>query len=153
MMQELKASRKARLAGMALLLVTFVAGTLAGAAANRVVVDREAPAAEGREGDRRERRPSTEDFLSRLELTAEQRTAIDSILDMRRGQIDGIWKEMRPRMRALGDSARVEIGSVLTDEQREAYEAFLREQRERHRGGRGPDDDSRKNGKQDDEKR
>lgn len=146
MTPEFRTSRKARLAGLGLLLVTFVTGALVGAAANRVV--REAsPRVEREDERRRDRRPSTEDFLSQLELTAEQDARIDSILDLRRGQIDRIWKDMRPRMRALGDSARVEIASVLTEEQRAAYEAFLAEQRARHRRGRDDGDGAKKDGR------
>lgn len=150
MTPEFRTSRKARLAGVALLLVTFVTGALTGAAVSRVLAREAIPETERREEGRRERRPSTEDFLSRLDLTAEQDARIDSILSLRRGQIHGIWKEMRPRMRALGDSARVEIASVLTDEQRAAYEAFLAEQRARHHGRRSRSTDD---GDKDDEGR
>ena len=132
MMREITGSRRARLVGLTLLVVTFITGALAGAAVNRVRVARDVVAEDAApRDDRRGRGGSTEDFLAGIDLTAEQRAEVDSILARRRQQIEATWDDMRPRMRALVDSTRQEIAAALDEEQRAAYELFLAEHKER----------------------
>lgn len=132
MMREITGSRRARLLGLTLLVVTFLTGALAGAAVNRVLVARDVVADETEpRQERRSRGSSTDDFLASVDLTAEQRAEVDSILARRRQQIEATWDGVRPRLRALVDSTRQEIAAALDEEQRAAYELFLAEHKER----------------------
>lgn len=106
-------SRRARWIGLAVLIATFIVGTLAGAAMARVVSARE-PAREDST-----RAPGRHDsLLDHLGLTPDQRQQADSILERRRAQMDAFWKVHRPELRAIVDSTRAEIRALLTPEQR-----------------------------------
>jgi Spy/CpxP family protein refolding chaperone len=124
-----------RLLGFGLLAATFVAGALAGAAVDRMLMD------EPDRDDDRDRRRSY--IIDRVEMSSEQRAAIDSILERRSDRMRAIWREVRPRMDAVTDSARSEIMDVLTPEQRAEYERRLEERRRDRDGheGRGDRED------------
>ena len=126
--------QRARVTGMAVLALTFVIGTLVGAATLQVVAGDEPPAVRPAPG-----RDHEQQFFEQLGLTAEQRSQIEVILERRRVEMD----KYRPLLRAIGDSARAEIRAVLTTEQRlkeEQYRAQRRaafEQREKERKANG----------------
>lgn len=116
--------RRARMTGMAMLVITFVVGALAGAATMQVLsADDASVLARGSA-------PSSPDLLDVLDLTPEQRTQVDGILEQRRAQMEAFWDEHRPVLRGIADSARAELRSVLTPEQREVEERFMEERRE-----------------------
>lgn len=118
-----------RLMGVALLAVAFVAGALSGAAVERVL-NAEEPERVERDRDRDdddERRRSH--VIDRIEMSDEQRSAIDGILDRRSERMRAVWREVEPQLDAITDSARVEIKDVLTPEQLAEYEQKLRERR------------------------
>lgn len=130
-----------RLRAALLLLLIFAAGAAAGVAADRLhllpgAVPAEA-AAEGREArERRERHETTiERFADDLELTGPQRAEIEGILERYRAELKGMRREIRPRFRALVDSVRTEIETVLTPEQVEEYRALLAKHRTRREHG------------------
>lgn len=54
-----------------------------------------------------------------LELTAEQKAAIDSIMEENRLRVRALAREYNPRFRAIVEETRREVDAVLTDEQRE----------------------------------
>ncbi|HUH12210.1 MAG TPA: hypothetical protein VMK65_03840 [Longimicrobiales bacterium] len=147
MMREITGSRRSRLLALTLLVVTFLTGALAGAAVNRVLVARDAGTADAEPHRERHRGPSTEDFLSRIELSDEQRAEVDAILERRRQQIEATWDATRPRMRALVDSTRQEIAAALDEDQRAAYERFLAEHKEREHRKRAQDKQRREEGR------
>jgi Spy/CpxP family protein refolding chaperone len=120
-------AKRARVTGLLVLVVIFVAGALTGAATMRVVSADEAPAL----------RPAKEppDLLDRLQLTPEQRVQVDAILERRRAQMEEFWDEHRPALRAITDSARAEMRAVLTPEQQAVEEEF-RARRRDHMGRR-----------------
>lgn len=125
--------RRARLLGIALLVATFAAGMLAGAAFDRTLVAREPAAAQepgwhchGPHGSK------TSMIVDRLDLTPAQRARVDAIMERRRAQADTFWKREGPRMRAIVDSTRAEVRAVLTPEQRAEYDRL----REEHRAAR-----------------
>jgi Spy/CpxP family protein refolding chaperone len=118
-------SRRARSIGMAVVVLSFVAGAFAGAATMQVVGADE-PRTFGRPGEGRHGPP----FLDRLELTAEQRAEVDQILERRRAQMELFWTKHRPALRGIADSARAEVRAVLTPAQRELEERFMGERRE-----------------------
>jgi Spy/CpxP family protein refolding chaperone len=116
--------------GLALLVITFVAGALAGAAVNRVLEARPAStaAAPAQRGSCEERE---QDVFERLDLSPQQRERVDEILTRRREQADIFWQESGPRLRVLMDSTRAEIRNVLTPEQRAEYDRHRQERKER----------------------
>lgn len=123
-------AKRARLTGMLMLVIMFTVGALAGAATMHVVEGDEAPQ---RERTAREQSPGLFDVL---ELTPEQQAEVDAVIERRRLQMDQFWREHRSTLRAISDSARMEIRSVLTPEQLEREERF-RAERRRHHGREG----------------
>jgi Spy/CpxP family protein refolding chaperone len=123
---------------LALLAAVFVAGGLAGAAVERLRVPADVP------GDRgRFRTPSGEipDFYERLDLTSEQRSRIQAILDAGRPETDSLLRVAIPRLRELTESTRTAIRDVLTPEQQSRLDERFRRSREESRrsGERGGD--------------
>ena len=125
---------------MVLLGLMFVAGAAAGVAADRMdLLGSEATAGESeqtadREESGRSRQTIIERFADDLGLTGEQRSDIEAILEHYRSSMNGLWGEWRPRYRILIDSVRVQIETVLTDEQVTEYRALLEQRRGRGEG-------------------
>lgn len=124
---------RTRLLGVGLLALTFVAGALSGAAIDRALGAEEAEAAPARQGRDRDRDRERSYVIDKVDMSADQRSSIDSILDRRTDRMRAIWQTVEPRMEAVTDSARVEIMDVLTPEQRDRYQQLLDERRERRR--------------------
>jgi Spy/CpxP family protein refolding chaperone len=128
-----------RAQGIALLLVTFVVGGLAGVAFERVRASRQAPPFEAPMG----MRPPFEDFMPgmfrELNLTAEQHRRVMTILRDSRPNTDSLLNAMLPRLRAVTDSVREEIRAVLTPEQAAVLDSLTSEMNKgRGRGRMGP---------------
>ena len=132
--------KKARLIGTALLVVTFVAGALAGAAAMRVV------SAEGPEDGHEDDRPKfggprgfmlDEHIADEVGLSTEQRERVRAILEKRDREAKEMWESIEPRFHEFGRTVRTEIGAVLTPSQQKKLDAAIGERRsawkERHR--------------------
>lgn len=146
------ASRPRALAAV-LLGLAVVVGFLAGVAADRLLLlPRESVAAEARAGGRgAEFRPETgprragERYLDmlaeELQLSAEQRARIDTILSVQQQRIREVHAEARPRVQAITRDTREAIRTVLTAEQRERFEQ-LRAQRGRLPGPHMPRPDT-----------
>lgn len=108
-----------QLAVMFLLGAVLVGGAL-GFTADRVW---------GRDSACRDPRSSRALLYDRLELSAHQRAAWDSILDDRHRQFDSLFKPIKPQMDSIRSRGRAQIRALLTPEQRERFEAILREPR------------------------
>lgn len=132
--------KNARMIGTALLIVTFVAGALAGAAMMRVLSaeSRAGPAARVTTGA-----PSMkggprrllldEEFSKEIGLTAEQRVRIKEILDRRDVEARKLWAGFEPSLKEVGRQVYDEIAKVLTPEQHAQFEAALARHRSEHR--------------------
>lgn len=131
--------RRTRLTGMALLIVIFAAGMLAGTAFTRVLSAREPAAAKATDCAREERGPHS--IIDQLDLQPGQRARVDSIMDRRRERTDSLWQQDGQRIRAAVDSARAEIRTVLTPQQAAEYDR-LREEHEQERKRRRAQRDS-----------
>ena len=66
-----------------------------------------------------------------LDLSADQRLKIESILSLREERIDAVWDQLRPKVREEIDRSNREIVDVLNAEQRVGFELML-ERWERH---------------------
>ncbi|HSU17183.1 hypothetical protein [Longimicrobium sp.] len=104
------------------LVLTFVAGALAGAAWERV-------RARERHDAEREARTQGEVLQHRYGLSDEQTRRVDAILQRRRPRVDSLMSAVRPQLRAASDSTSREIREVMTPSQRRQYD----EDRERRR--------------------
>lgn len=129
--------RRTRLAGMALLAVTFVVGALAGTAFGPVLkADEPAPVAAKECRD--ERGPGH--LFEQVGLSPEQRVRIDAIMARRRAITDSLWQTDGARIRASVDSTRAEIRAVMTPAQAAQYDRLREEQEERRRRERAARD-------------
>ncbi|HEU0301388.1 MAG TPA: Spy/CpxP family protein refolding chaperone [Longimicrobium sp.] len=111
--------RRMRMAGMALLVVTFAVGMLAGTAFGRVLTARE-PGAPTAEECERKRGPHH--IFDELDLSPAQKAQIDAIMARRRAVTDSLWQSDGARIRAAVDSTRAEIRAVLTPAQAAEYD-------------------------------
>jgi hypothetical protein len=100
----------ARSRGIILLAVIFVAGALAGVAADRAVVSR-------RQSDTRVMLRSN-DLLDQLGLSREQRVAAESILARSSPSSEAVMRELASRLSSIADSANRELASILSPAQR-----------------------------------
>lgn len=126
------AMARSRWIAVLVLGATFIAGATLGAASSRLLAEnnRDERAASG-EQQRTQRRGRTSIF-DQIDLSAEQKAAVDSIMENRRREMDAFWKQHNPEVRAIIDSTRTEIDRVLTPEQRQKFEEF-RKRREQQR--------------------
>ena len=130
------ASPRVRTAALGALLLTLVVGVAIGWSAGRWASHRRSA---GGEGDRGGAMRMGDRFLDRLDLSAAQRTRVDSILERRRGQLEAFWSGPGTQLRAIVDSTREEVRAVLTPAQRAVYDSIgARRRRERGGGPRGP---------------
>lgn len=126
-----RSTARARILGAALLVAAFVAGGLAGAAADRVFAER-LPGHAARDTRPCRGPQGTAELFGALHLTADQQVRLDSILERRRVQMDAFWEREGPRLRALVDSTEQEIGRILTPDQRATFDRLRAEKRAFH---------------------
>lgn len=126
-----------RLKGALVLLVTFLVGGAAGAAADHLYHQR------GRPGIR-SRGPFRE--FRELGLSPTQCAAIDSVFERGRPRIALALQEVQPRMRAAMDSIRAEVRGILTLEQRARFDSAAARDPAAGRGFRGPGEAGRREG-------
>ena len=110
---------KPRIMAAGLLTTVFLTGAIVGGVSST---------AWGGNDDRQRsegnRKPFAEKLAVELELTAEQRTTLDSVLERRREDMCSIWKELHPRYRSVRDSVRADIANMLQPNQMDKFEAF-----------------------------
>jgi hypothetical protein len=122
-----------RARGITLLLITFGVGVLAGFAVERVLAARSSPEpffpGPGMGG------PFAGDVMpppfERLDLTPDQQSQIAEIMREARPRTDAVLNEFMPHLRAVSDSVRSEIRSVLTEDQLAAWDSMTVEMRSR----------------------
>ncbi len=123
---------------VALLVAVFAAGVVIGGPLWEVLSgDRPAGVNErGRPPDSRgrERRSYSDHLQEELDLTAEQRSAMDSILEMNQDEMQMVWRELRARIDTLRQEISSEVMVFLTEQQRERYRAMI--ERSKNRGDR-----------------
>jgi protein CpxP len=72
-----------------------------------------------------------------LDLTADQRSKVESVLTARRTRLDALQQDVRSKFEAEQESLRHEIRAVLTPEQQRKFDEREKELRGRF-GRRGP---------------
>lgn len=128
---------RVRAQGVALLLVTFVVGALAGVALERVRAASRAPWPEPGPGMGQPPADLMPPMFQELDLTEEQAQRIRQILRDSRSRTDSILGHMMPRLHAVTDSVRQEIHAVLTPEQAQRLDSFMSRMRQRGRPMQG----------------
>ncbi len=73
----------------------------------------------------------SERMAEELELTAQQKVAIDSIMAENRVRVRALMREYQPRFREIVAETRRELDAVLTEEQRERARELMEERRTR----------------------
>lgn len=126
--------QKLRVIGAAMLVATFVAGGVVGAALHQTVFADQPPAQQPvdrtRDGERRQQR---RDPYEGLGLSVEQRAAIDSVVARGRLEVDAFNKQYGPILEAIRDSTREAIDRIFTPEQRAELERRRELRRQRYR--------------------
>jgi Spy/CpxP family protein refolding chaperone len=125
---ERTGARRTKLLAAGVILATLVAGTLAGVAADRML-GRRAALAETPPAPCVSRPEGGATVFESLDLTADQRTRVDAVLERRRRQMEVLWQQARPGMRAVVDSTEAEIRVILTPEQRGEFDRMREEGR------------------------
>jgi Spy/CpxP family protein refolding chaperone len=127
---------RGRIAVGLLLVLVFAAGMVTDASVRRLRMRHAHTMMENRRppfGAERDRH-----FGEELGLDSLQRARVDSVFARRRVQIDSFWKGPGRSLRAIMDSTRDEVRSVLTPEQRARFDRRHMEGRPRHPGDAGP---------------
>ncbi|HWF88678.1 MAG TPA: periplasmic heavy metal sensor [Pyrinomonadaceae bacterium] len=84
-------------------------------------------------------RDRMDELSERLQLTADQKTKVQEIFNDTREQLRAVRQETEPRMEEIRRQADGRLQTVLTPEQWDRFQR-LRDERRRHRGGRGGPD-------------
>src|SRR5262245_39683301 len=111
-------TRRTRMLPLLLLAVVLVVGMFLGAAEERYRGQRAAATA-APPGPGKRTYPGA---LGRMDLTASQRAAIDSLLELQRPRNEAILQRVLPELRAGADSLRATIRTVLTPEQQQLFD-------------------------------
>lgn len=138
-------SLSSRTKALFIALGIFILGAICGVLGQRYVQQAERPPFFA-ENFRRGGPPRVDRLLEmmtqHLALTEEQRTSIENILRESREEIGDIRARVREQMHARETSVREKIRAVLTEEQREKYDATMRRMDRRrlqdHRPPPGP---------------
>ena len=70
-------------------------------------------------------------FDAKLNLTPDQEERLAAILEQKRGKIDALRSEMRPKFEEIRKTTRVEIRQILTPEQQTKFDKMSAEWEER----------------------
>ncbi len=108
---------------MAFYLAAAVAGLAIGVAVDRLLV----PSTTVRATTRAMR----DRFAKDLKLTADQRSAVDNVLDARFRSESILVVPIRPQLDSVRAEARLKISALLTPEQQRVYEQMQRDQKAR----------------------
>jgi len=120
------------MAAVVVVVVAFIAGILVGVAGDHLYLIRS-----GRLSSRRTARFSADrmaDNLGReLQLSPQQKTQVQQIIERHRAKIDATMSSVRPQVRLEIDATNKEIEGILTPEQRTKFEALRMRIGARHR--------------------
>jgi Spy/CpxP family protein refolding chaperone len=113
-------SSNTRAAAIAVVVVAFVAGILVGVAGDHLYLIRS-----GRLSPRHSARFSSEHMTDRLthalDLSPQQKTQVQQIIERHRAKIDATMASVRPQVRQELDATNAEIETVLTPEQKTKF--------------------------------
>lgn len=108
---------KTTVVAILVVLLTFTAGVMVGVFASHMMILRG-----GHGAPLFPAKAMVNRLDRRLDLTDAQRAQVEQIIRRRHARIDGLWDDLRPRMRTEMDQANAEISAILTPEQRAKFE-------------------------------
>jgi hypothetical protein len=73
------------------------------------------------------------EFATKLKLTVQQTSSVDSTIESHRKNFNAVSSEFTSRFRANRDTLRLEIRKLLTPEQNTLYDAYIKEMDEREK--------------------
>ncbi len=120
-------------------LVIYVAGIVTGnfAANLSPSAERESPSRQ----PRGPRPPMMRDLVrrmeSRLELTEEQKTKVENIVEASQERMRTLMDGMRPKFETESESMRLEIEALLSNDQKATFDKIFEHRGKRPRGGNG----------------
>ena len=109
-------------------MIIFAIGFVAGGLAMNFYRDQRGPSREG------PMRGGFSRVLDQLNLTPEQKTEVEKILEETRAQLIEIRKESGPKFREVREQTDERLRAVLTPEQWEQFQQIKKESRHRRRG-------------------
>ena len=120
---------RSRLWAMTLLLAVFAAGTVVGGLSwNVLSEDSQEERSRQESTDQRDRgreRSYSDRLQEALSLTADQRAAVDSVLDASQSAMRVVWRAMRSQIDTLRQDVSVEIMQLLDEEQQTSYRELI----------------------------
>jgi Spy/CpxP family protein refolding chaperone len=125
-------SSKTRTAAVVVVIVAFIAGILVGVAGDHFYLMRNPHRATRFSADRLANR-----LAGQLDLSAQQKTQVQQIIERHRAKIDATMSAVRPQVRSEIDATNAEIDAVLTPEQRTKFAALRMKIGSRHRDRNG----------------
>jgi len=139
---------RSKIWAMTLLLAVFAAGAAVGGPAWNALTDDSKDDRDRRSNtDQRDRgrggdEHSYSDHLQEaLDLTVEQRTAVDSVLDASQSDMRDVWRSMRAQIDTLRRGVSVEIMELLDEEQQTKYRELIARSNRRGDRERAPSED------------
>lgn len=112
---------------LAFFVTAFAAGAAVGVVTDRYVTRERS---ERQWNDPRAMRDRMADDLG---MSADQRLALDTVLDARNREYDSLMTPVRPALDSLGAATRQRIRQLLTPEQQATYDQIQREREEARR--------------------
>ena len=116
----------------------FLSGLVLGAFSHRLYTANAVGATSGRPNPDEWRKRYMAEMESRLKLSPQQSSQLNTILDETRASFQQVRERMKPEMDAIRDGQAARIRAMLDDKQREEYELMRRERDERMKKTAGP---------------
>jgi hypothetical protein len=118
MNEEHEFVRRARVRSLVLLVVVLLVGMLIGAAEERYLLRHATTPGVSTDP----RTPTYPGVLGRMDLTASQRAAIDSLIAFERPRYEAILERVLPDLHAEADTLRLAVRAVLTPAQQQLFD-------------------------------
>ncbi|MEA2164300.1 MAG: hypothetical protein QOK37_2427 [Thermoanaerobaculia bacterium] len=113
-------SSKTRTAAVVVVIVAFLAGILVGVAGDHLYLIRSGRLAP-RHNSRFAADRMAERLAGQLDLSAQQKTQVQQIIERHRAKIDATMNSVRPQVRQEVEATNAEIETILTPEQRTKF--------------------------------
>ncbi|HEV7427028.1 MAG TPA: hypothetical protein VGQ46_11730 [Thermoanaerobaculia bacterium] len=114
-------SSNTRAAAIAVIVVAFIAGILAGVAGDHLYLIRSGRLSPRHSTSRFSTAHMTDRLTKELDLTPQQKTQVQQIIERHRAKIDATMASVRPQVRQELDATNAEIETVLTPEQKTKF--------------------------------
>ncbi|MEA2237787.1 MAG: hypothetical protein QOC81_2511 [Thermoanaerobaculia bacterium] len=116
-------SSRTRTAAVVVVIVAFLAGILVGVAGDHLYLIRSGRLFP-RHGSHFAADRMTDRLANELQLSAQQKTQVQQIIERHRAKIDAAMSNVRPQVRQELDATNAEIEAVLTPDQRTKFAAL-----------------------------